>query len=103
MLNLQIIRKSRSMSQQKLADSICVSRSTVAMWETEASQPDNDTLIKLSKCLNVSIDMLLNNTDTIIEPLNPFPVTPEERLLLEKFRKLDPAKRQAIENMLDLL
>ena len=101
MLILQTIRKNKGISQQKLADAINVSRSTIAMWETKASQPDNDSLIKLSKYLCVSIDMLLDNTDTAIEPIDTFPTTPDERILIEKLRKLDLDKLAAIKVLLD--
>lgn len=62
MLNLKKIREEHKISQQKLANNIGVSRSTVAMWETGGSQPDNESLIKLSKYFKVSVDDLLNNT-----------------------------------------
>ena len=59
MLNLKLLREIRQISQQKLSDDIGVSRSTVAMWETGGSQPDNDSLKMLSKYFNVSIDYLV--------------------------------------------
>lgn len=65
MLNLKRIREEHKISQQKLANNIGVSRSTVAMWETGGSQPDNESLIKLSKYFSVSLDDLLNNTTEI--------------------------------------
>ena len=65
MLNLKRIREEHKISQQKLANNIGVSRSTVAMWETGGSQPDNESLIKLSKYFKVSLDELLNNTSEI--------------------------------------
>lgn len=70
MLKLQEIRKIRKISQQKLADKIGVSRSTIAMWETQGSQPDNDALIKLSDVFNVSVDYLLGRIDNNVEPIS---------------------------------
>lgn len=58
-MNLKELRLNKGYSQQKLADKIGVSRSTVAMWETDASQPDNDMLIQLSTILEATIDELL--------------------------------------------
>ncbi len=52
------------MNQQKLADLIGVSRSTIAMWETDSSQPDNESLKKLSYILDCSIDFLLGREET---------------------------------------
>lgn len=59
MLNLKEIRTGRKISQQKLADIIGVSRSTIAMWETDGSQPDNEMLKKIADYFNVSTDYLL--------------------------------------------
>lgn len=59
MINLKTIRTEKKISQQKLADKIGVSRSTVAMWETAASQPDNEMLKKIADFFGVSIDYLL--------------------------------------------
>lgn len=63
MINLKKIRESRKISQQRLSDDLNISRSTVAMWETEKSQPDNDMLKKLSTYFNVTVDYLLGITD----------------------------------------
>lgn len=63
-MNLQLLRKQNGMSQLKLANTIGVSRSTVAMWENGSSQPDNSMLIKLSELFNVSVDYLLGRDET---------------------------------------
>lgn len=65
MLNLKKLREQKKISQLKLANDIGVSRSTIAMWETERSQPDNDNLKLLSNYFNVSIDYLLGGNDKI--------------------------------------
>ena len=62
-MNLKKIRMSLGWSQMSLAEKIGVSRSTIAMWETGGSQPDNDNLVALSNLLNVPIDYLLENID----------------------------------------
>lgn len=61
MLNLKILRDENKISQQKLAKEIGVSRSTIAMWETGGSQPDNENLLALAKYFKVSVDYLLGN------------------------------------------
>ena len=60
---LKELRSSMGFSQQKLADKLGVSRSTVAMWESGASQPDNDSLLHLAKIFNPSTDFLLGNVE----------------------------------------
>lgn len=63
MFRLSEIRKTNKLSQQVLADILGISRSTVAMWETGGSQPDNDSLKAISDYFNVSIDYLLGNDE----------------------------------------
>ncbi len=58
--NLKALRKSLKMSQQALADELEVSRSTIAMWETDGSEPDHEMLEKLADYFGVSIDYLFD-------------------------------------------
>ena len=54
-------RKERKISQQTLADALGVARSTVAMWETGASEPDRDMILQLAAYFDVSTDYLLGH------------------------------------------
>lgn len=65
MINLIKARKARKLTQDKLSKLLKVSRSTVAMWETGSSQPDNVTLSKLAVILNVSTDYLLGREEDV--------------------------------------
>lgn len=73
MINLKQIRSSSNMSQELLANKMGVSRTTVTMWETGGSQPDHDSLIRLSDFFNVSIDYLIGHerSVTYIKHRNP--------------------------------
>ena len=62
-MRLKELRKTYGVSQEKLSKELSVSRSTVAMWESEKSQPDNNTLQKLADYFNVSVDYILGRTD----------------------------------------
>ena len=53
------LRKEAGMNQQQLAARIGVSRSTVAMWETGASRPDNTVLARLAELFSTTTDYLL--------------------------------------------
>lgn len=57
------LRAEKKYSQQQLADRIKVARSTIAMWETGGSEPDNTTLLQLADIFGVSTDYLLGKTD----------------------------------------
>ena len=59
MILIKQLRTRNKISQQKLADALHVSRSTVAMWETGASDPDTEKLKMLAEYFNVSVDYLL--------------------------------------------
>ena len=64
MKTIKDLRRSMQISQQKLADSIGVSSSTIAMWELGNSEPDNGNLTKLAHYFNVSVDYLLGENDS---------------------------------------
>jgi transcriptional regulator with XRE-family HTH domain len=58
---LQLLRKQKGISQEKLAESIGVSRQAVAKWEVGQSCPELDKLIMLSDFFRISIDKLIKN------------------------------------------
>ena len=57
--SLRRLRTERSLSQQRLAEILCVSRSCVASWETGRRVPDAVLLARLSACLDVDLEGLL--------------------------------------------
>lgn len=65
---LKDLRNERKISQEKLAKHMGVSRSTIAMWESGASEPDNESLKRLSMYFGVSTDYLLENDVATNEP-----------------------------------
>ena len=58
-------RKQCGLSQEQLAEKMAVSRSAVAKWETDNGLPDVENLRALAALLNVSIDYLLDNGESI--------------------------------------
>jgi transcriptional regulator with XRE-family HTH domain len=58
---LQILRKGKGLSQEKLAEMLGISRQAVAKWEVGHSYPDIAKLIVLSDFFKVSIDKLVND------------------------------------------
>lgn len=53
------LRKKSGLSQEELAEKLDVSRQAISRWESGATAPDAENLIKLSKIFNVSTDYLL--------------------------------------------
>jgi transcriptional regulator with XRE-family HTH domain len=52
-------RIKQNMTQQKLADLMCVGQSTVATWETKGSLPHASKLPLLAKVLDCTTDDIL--------------------------------------------
>lgn len=60
---LKNARTNAGLSQEQLAERLCVSRAAVAKWETNKGLPDIMNLKAISKLLDVSIDALLDDGD----------------------------------------
>ncbi len=59
MLRLKELRQKQGITQGKLAEKLDLARSTITMYETEGSQPDLATLVKIAEFFNVSVDYLM--------------------------------------------
>lgn len=59
---LKELRKEKEITQEKLANYLNVSRSTIAGYETGKRKPEYETLQKLANYFNVSVDYLLGNS-----------------------------------------
>ena len=68
------LRKTNNMSQQNLADKLCVSNKTISKWECGNGSPDVETLNKIANIFEISVDELLNenskNSEEIITDNN---------------------------------
>jgi transcriptional regulator with XRE-family HTH domain len=62
---LKNARKNAGLSQEQLAERLCVSRAAVAKWETDKGMPDILNLKAISKLLDVSIDSLLDDGEAM--------------------------------------
>ena len=60
---LRLLRKKHGYTQVSLAETIGVSKGTVAMWETGKRTPDFDTLIRLSDLFDVRTDYILGKSN----------------------------------------
>ena len=56
---IRTLRMKKNLSQEDLADALSVSRQSVSKWETDASVPDLEKLLKLSDLFGVSLDALV--------------------------------------------
>lgn len=59
---LSLLRKKKGLTQEELSEILKVSRQSVSRWEMDATFPETDKLITLSKLFGCSIDFLLNDS-----------------------------------------
>ena len=62
---LQELRKSRSLTQEELAEALFVSRTAISKWEQGRGYPSLDSLKEISKFFSVSIDDLICSEEII--------------------------------------
>lgn len=61
---IKVLRKQNGMTQEKLAEYLCVSYQAVSKWECGLSSPDLSLIAPLTKLFNISADELLGITET---------------------------------------
>lgn len=57
------LREDKDLTQQEIADMLFINRRTYAAYENGVNSMTPETLIKIDKIHNVSVDYLLNLTD----------------------------------------
>ena len=60
--NLQFLRARQGLTQEQLAEQLDVSRQAVSKWESAASFPEMDTLLKLCDMFHTDLDTLLRGS-----------------------------------------
>lgn len=67
---MQLLRKTRGITQEKFAESLNVSRQAVAKWEAGQAYPDIANLIQISNILNVTVDYLVKDQECAVNPVS---------------------------------
>ena len=67
---LQLIRKSKGLTQEELAEKLDVSRQAVAKWESGQVYPDINNLIQISNLFNVTVDYLVKDQTCMMNCLD---------------------------------
>lgn len=62
-VNLKRLRKIHQYTQERVAEKINVSRQSIAKWEQGETTPDIESLTKLAKLYNVSLDHIVNHSE----------------------------------------
>lgn len=89
---IMTLRKQRGWSQEELAQQLSVSRQSVSKWESGASVPDLDKILKMSEIFEVSTDTLLKEELNLNERNTAFEDLQNERM------KMDPSDMEKFVN-----
>lgn len=106
---LRLLRKKHGYTQVSLAQTIGVSKGTVAMWETGKRTPDFETLIRLSDLFDVRTDYILGKSndsssaklsDDDIEQLGRWELESVYTDLMKLYLSLDSFGQKDVENLI---
>jgi len=101
---VKMLRNEMKITQQKLAEVIGVSQSTIGMIEGNNQGASNDTLIKLANTLNTTVDFLLSDDIKEIDINNKITVAEIEdddiRRIERARKKMDPKNKEKMMKIL---
>ena len=92
---LKKLREKTGTTQRQLAEAIGVSQQSVNKYENHNIEPDIETLVRIADYFAVSVDTVIGHAEDDGE------LTESERLLLQKYRRLTPKRRAAVDALLD--
>ncbi|MDD3186399.1 MAG: helix-turn-helix transcriptional regulator [Anaerostipes sp.] len=86
MERIKELRKEIKYNQYELADYLGVSQQAISKYENGVNEPDSESLYKMAKLFNVSIDYLLGKSDVKNPETSDYDKMAEQicELLLEK-------------------
>ena len=95
------LRKENNLSQQQLAGELKVGQATICQWESGASLPSYEMIIKLAQFYNVSADFLLGLSDEYGKSLTIYKdVSDSESALLNMYGLLSGRQKEIIMRLL---
>ena len=106
---LKSLRKKCGYTQVSLAETLGVSKGTVAMWETGKRTPDFETLIRLSDLFDVRTDYILGKSndsssaklsDDDVEQLGRWELESVYTDLMKLYLSLDSFGQKDVENLI---
>jgi transcriptional regulator with XRE-family HTH domain len=92
-LKIKELREEQQLTQRELAEKLGSAQRNISNWENGISEPDCDTIMKLSELFDVSIDELLGKE---YDPPTRQPAIGLEFSILKSVRKLSAAKKLAL-------
>lgn len=92
---LKELRKDKGLTQEDMADFLCIKRQTYSAYERKISLPDINILYKLSDFFGVTVDYLLGKSDRTEQK--------KSDKLTEKIENLSPEGRLKAEEYISML
>lgn len=83
--NIAELRKKKGLTQEELAEKMCVTAQAVSKWERDASYPDVTALSELAKVLGVSVAAILEGEQSVPALKEDAPEAIARRVLVIKF------------------
>jgi len=95
---IKLLRKENSWSQKELSKKINTDTRQISLYENNKVAPSADTIVRISKVFNVSIDYLLID-DIVRRPLNVKDESIFERI--QMIELLTEEEKQSVYNIID--
>lgn len=67
---IALLRNSKGLTQQELAEKLFVSRELVSKWETGTRRPPYKTVIEMAKIFSASPDKIMNTDEEILSEIS---------------------------------
>ena len=101
--NLKKLREEAGITQKGLADAIGVSQQSINKYENHNIEPDIETLMRIARFFNTSVDYVVGNTDIRrrIEVVYSYELNDAESRMLEGYRKLSQKQKQSIDSIIE--
>ena len=87
-------RKAKGFTQKQLAEKIGAKHNSVSDWENNKNKPDPDTIELLCGILEITPNYLLTSSSDEFSP--------EEKLIIKKYRNLDEKGKEAVDSILEI-
>lgn len=95
-MRLKELRKHAGKTQLEVANALGISRQAYSNYESEAREPDYETLLRIADYFEVSTDYILERTKEKISSPPSDPLSEEDAALLEAFHAASSETRNNI-------
>ncbi|MBQ3115464.1 MAG: helix-turn-helix transcriptional regulator [Clostridia bacterium] len=90
------LRAESGLTAPEIATRLNFSKNLIYAWEHKRAQPNIETLVKLARIFNVTVDYLIGNTDELGNVAPGEDLSEEEKKLVLCYRGIGKAERLAL-------